>query len=498
VPVQHGFGPCGRAGPDICPVFHDFPVTDEHEPGDNNDQPDEGEQEEENHRVHAASKPPEGVAGMTRLGRNRGVRNGWQAVGSAAAGFAFTLLVFYPGIMTHDAGYVYDAIGSPSPGDWQSPVMTLLWALVDPLAPGPASLFLLTAALYWTGFGTLAFALSRSGPVLALLLPAAALLPPAFVFVGILWRDVLFATVWLAASAVGFVAGGARPGLRTAMTIVALALVVLGVLLRPNGVIAAPVLVAAILWPQRLSLSRLVLAYLPVAFVLAGLVQLVYYGLLDAKRQHPEQSVMVFDLGGMSHYAGDNRLPGSWTAAQDEAIRRTCYRPTEWDIYWWREPCRFVMEELERNGLFGSPDLSAAWRNAVLDHPLAYLRHRLAYAWNFLAQPNLTMFVVDIAKGGDVFADHPLFNAIRAVHDGLKPTLLFRPGVWLLGCIVVATLGWRQRATRGGVLAIGLAGSAVLYVLSFAALGVASDFRYGYWAVLATLAGGAACGARCR
>ena len=53
--------------------------------------------------------------------------------------FALTLYVFYPGIMTFDARYVYQDIAKGFFGDWQSPVMTLLWALIDPIAPGRLS-----------------------------------------------------------------------------------------------------------------------------------------------------------------------------------------------------------------------------------------------------------------------------------------------------------------------------------------------------------------------
>src|SRR3954468_4485143 len=121
-----------------------------------------------------------------------------------AAGFALTLYIFYPGVMTFDARYVYQDIAKGFFGDWQSPVMTLLWSLVDPIAPGPASLLLLMAALYWLAFGLLALTIARRSPWLALLLPLLALTPSAFVFVGIIWRDVLFAAAWLLAGALVF------------------------------------------------------------------------------------------------------------------------------------------------------------------------------------------------------------------------------------------------------------------------------------------------------
>jgi hypothetical protein len=51
-------------------------------------------------------------------------------------------------------------------------------------------------------------------------------------------------------------------------------------------------------------------------------------------------------------------------------------------------------------------------------------------------------------------------------------------------------LTWRRRETPEGAFVLGVCGSAALYVLTFAAVGVASDFRYGYLAVLAGIAGG--------
>jgi peptidoglycan/LPS O-acetylase OafA/YrhL len=72
----------------------------------------------------------------------------------------------------------------------------------------------------------------------------------------------------------------------------------------------------------------------------------------------------------------------------------------------------------------------------------------------------------------------------------LKLTPLFRTGSWLLVCLIVCGFAWRRRETPEGAFALGVCGSAAVYVLSFFAVGVASDFRYGYWAVLAGMVGG--------
>ena len=106
------------------------------------------------------------------------------------AGFALTLLVFYPGVMTYDARFVHEDIAKGTLGDWQSPVMTVLWALIDPIAPGPASMFLLIVTLYWLAFGLLAYTVARRSIWPAVIVLLLALSPPAFVFQGIIWRDV--------------------------------------------------------------------------------------------------------------------------------------------------------------------------------------------------------------------------------------------------------------------------------------------------------------------
>ena len=116
-----------------------------------------------------------------------------------AAGYGLTQWIFYPGIMTYDAKFVYEDIAKGTLGDWQSPVMVWLWRVIDPVAPGAGSLFLLTATAYWLGFALLSLALAARGRRGAVLLPILALMPPALAFVGIIWRDVLLAACWLPA-----------------------------------------------------------------------------------------------------------------------------------------------------------------------------------------------------------------------------------------------------------------------------------------------------------
>ena len=409
-----------------------------------------------------------------------------------AAGFGLTLLIFYPGVMTYDAKFVYQDIAKGTMGDWQSPVMVWLWALIDPIAPGAGSMFLLFATTYWLGFGVLSLALASRGKASALLLPLLAMTPPALSLAGIIWRDVLFATCWLLAATVAFAVSERPSPIRLTGQVLALVLVILGVLLRPNALLAAPILAAYIVWLSLVSLRKAAILYVPAAIGLFGIVQLVYYGILDAKRQHPLQTIMIFDLGGISHFSKVNQFPVDWSESENAMLLNGCYQPTQWDIYWRLEPCDFVMGKVEREkGLFGTSAIPRAWLLAILHHPVAYLRHRSAFMWNFLAADNLTMWTADVEHPTkNVFADRAAFNAMVSAHDMLKPTPFLRVGFWLLACIIVCCLGWRRTSSREAAFALGVCGSATIYVLSFSAVGVASDYRYGYWAVLAAIAGG--------
>jgi len=417
-------------------------------------------------------------------------RNVLLIVGLAAAGFAFTLYVFYPGIMTFDSLYIYKDMAKRAFGDWQSPVLMGLWMLVDPIAPGPGSIFLLTAALYWSAFAIMALGVARHSPRLALLVPVLGMMPPAFVLVGVIWRDILFGISWLLAAGLVFLFYDRDWKARVPVQICAFALLAFGVLLRPNALAAAPVLLAYLVWPSQFSWKRAVVFYVPAALGLLGLVQVTYYGLFGAERQHPLHSIMVFDLGGISHFADENVFPGNWTAQESALITRGCYKPIAWDIYWTQEPCMFVMERLENKKLFGSPVLTRAWRQSIVKYPLAYLQHRVSYQWSFLTDVGLALWSRDFDDPDKIaFADKPRLMALKAVNDTLNPTPLFRPGTWLLLDIALCFFAWRRRDTASGALVLGMCGSAAIYVMTFVVVGVSTDLRYAYWAVLAGLTG---------
>jgi len=426
--------------------------------------------------------------------RRAGAARELTVFGLIAAGYALTVLVFYPGYVTIDAGYVYGEARDWQFGDWQSPAMGVLWRLIDPLAPGGPSMFLLTITLYWFGFGTLALIAARRSALLGVATPLLALLPPAFFLLALIWRDILFAVIWLAAVVLVFAVAGRAPRVRWPFQAFALLAIAFGVLLRPNAIFAAPLVAAYAIWPLRFDLRRTAIVFVPAVALFYALVPLTYYGALAAKHQHPLHSILVFDLGGITRFSGENQFPVAWSAEETALLAGPCYDPVHWDTYWHLPPCPFVMRRLERrdDAIFGTARLFDAWWRAVAAHPLAYLEHRATFAWQLLARSNLVLPVWDWRDAPAGYGHSARFAPVLALHAMLQPTLLFRAGLWLVLAFAVAAFAWPTRATPEGAFAVAVTAAAIFYVLTFFPVGVAADFRYVYWCVLATLAGAVA------
>ena len=114
------------------------------------------------------------------------------------------------------------------------------------------------------------------------------------------------------------------------------------------------------LWPARFDLRRAALWFLPAVIACYALVPAVYYGLIGAKRTNPLHSVMVFDLGGITHFTGENQFPVAWSDAETALLTSKCYDlANSGTCTGTREPCQFVMKRLERpdDVIFGTSRL---------------------------------------------------------------------------------------------------------------------------------------------
>lgn len=414
-----------------------------------------------------------------------------------AAGFALSVWLLFPGFTTHDALAVYDQAHAGRLGDWQPPLMGLVWVWLEPLfGYGPQALFLPVAALYWLGWLTAFMALRRTGARSSRLVLVIPFLPPTFAILGVLWRDVMFAVLWLMAIGLAaLVADRSRPW-RILATVAALACVLVGYWIRPNALFAAVPVLAYVLWPRGWSWRRIVVAAVPALALLAASTHVINYQILDAHDDFPTHSIFVFDLAGITHFSGTNVFPvDDWTPEEVETIKSTCYQPSYWDAMWWPQ-CTFAMGRINRDippgtKLFGSPRLRDAWVAALAEHPLAYARHRLAFFWALMTGRNMVVF--DQRKSGQwrflvarSTAYYRFETTVLWLHER---TPLFRGLTWLILAVLVGIAGVKASDGRAKAAILALSSSGIVYTLTYTLFGVAAEYRYVYWTAMSSLLG---------
>lgn len=412
----------------------------------------------------------------------------------ALAGFVLSALVFYPGLFTPDSLRQFDQAQSGQFADWHPPTMAAVWRLLLLIYHGPQPLFLLHLALFWSGAFAVAEALARRGAAWAIWFPLVGFLPFVFNFLGVLWKDVALASSWFFAVAWTL----HRRELGRAAHILELAAIWLvfsyGALVRANSIFAAAPLALYLaggdvlskrIWPQ------IAAGILTPTLILAG-THVIDNKILHAKHDYPEDSLLLFDLHGMSNVLDRNLLPGPWTPQEARRIPG-CYHPDSWSWFFDGNACGFIVDRYYERNLWGSKSISSAWLETVKAHPGAYARHRIAFTSEFMrirwSTPPRDIWT-DSAMEEARYAHHPgpIFRAYETLCENLADTPFFRPWFWLLvsGAAFAVSLRRADSGTRR--FASALCASAIIYLLTYIAVGVASDFRYAYWSICAALA----------
>ncbi|WP_252830407.1 hypothetical protein [Yersinia aldovae] len=129
------------------------------------------------------------------------------------------------------------------------------------------------------------------------------------------------------------------------------------------------------------------------------------------------------------------------------------------------------------------------WVTSIYHEPSAYLKHRYENYMKLLWHPNAvldsqTMGISDGLK----FEKTGMFRALEMTTKLFKDTFIFKPGFWLIASFVFSFYGLFTRKSFARDVFLALNTSSFLYLLAYFFVGVASDYRYAYWSILATSA----------
>lgn len=404
---------------------------------------------------------------------------------------------YWPGIMTADAINQYGQAVEGAYDDWHPPIMAWLWHQLIGIHTGPAPMFVIQLALYWTGYALIVHdAYRRDQRVTAVLVTLCALMPFPLAIMGAVLKDCLMQGLLLCAVALSLRSGApgeARGGTRgetwgggLARSIAVLLLLLAG-LLRFNAFLATlplllPLLPTALLrTPVRIAATALVaLAVTLVAMPLTN-------RLIGAEPSGVTLSLVIFDLGGITRHTGVSMLPDVGVA-NPVAVNAHCYRPDKWDSYspWGHPPCPIgfdrIRQTLDDTGTSAFP----LWARAVLAHPIAYARHRADHFnlnARFLVHDEVVGAAPDRAVENEWGFTVPMNAGLRFI-DRLAAASVHSPLGWPIWWMVLAAgliAVSPGLPSRDRIVPIALSG--LLYGLGYLVFSVSVELRYHLWTI---------------
>jgi hypothetical protein len=402
-------------------------------------------------------------------------------------------IVFYPGILHHDAWAYFAAARTDDFTNWQPPLLGKLWIPLHAIWNGPQPMLVLFMAGYWSGFALLARAFEAEGGKLAACTFAAGLFPLALNFNGQLVKDIGMAVCLLLAA--GIAAALVRGAIKKrAATVGAMWLfLVMGAFMRANALFALPPLldlagVATSLYWAKTGWIKRAAAVSLIAIAFAPGHILADRHVFRVRDIHPVSQLQIFDIGGITYFSGIDRFRGFF-GPDFVAKNRGCYTPRYWDVYGWGG-CEEVYENLKPQ--FGWP-LTRMWLEALAADPVSYLAHRIAHINVFLQficrDCKQMIYTGAQSTNQDEFTFTPtvLYEAIDLASEAINDSPFGRPYVWLALCFAWSLAAFAIPDPVTQRITLSIAASGALYASAFAVVGIASDYRYIYWTMLCAL-----------
>jgi hypothetical protein len=407
----------------------------------------------------------------------------------ASLGMILTLRAFFPGIVTSDALDQYHQATTFIFGDWHPPVMSFIWAITNDWIPGPFGMLLLECFLYWGALLLISLSIPEQHNKTALFVIILGFMPFTIGTLSHIWKDVLHAVFWLfAVGVICNVIASAKIRYKKSMVFAAFMLLI-GSMMRFNAIFGLLPLVWLLF--NKVNMSKwkriiVVLILFPLCTILLNAT--FNYGFLNAAKSRVYQSLIIFDLGGVSNYSKKDYFAEKWNDEEKFRVISSCYNSSAWDVYAWGE-CSFVLKKVQDSGSWTDGSLMKKWINAIYQEPGAYLKHRYDNFNHLMWSPNLILGDRTTENTlGFKYEKTGMFRTLEMMTNFLKDTLIFKPGFWLFASLLFLLYGLSARVCFARDVFLALNASSFLYLLAYFFVGVASDFRYSYWSILATTA----------
>lgn len=312
-------------------------------------------------------------------------------------GMAFIqLLAFWPGELTPDSIGQYAMATSGQYSDHHPPIMSLVWRYLDMIVKGPGLMMVLQLTLLYTG---LYFAIKSLGNhpkrYLMLLYP---LVPSLLIYTHYIWKDVAFAYSFVCVAGV-LAWVGSRPVPHNRLSIkLAIPLFIIlyyGTAVKYQAQFVAPIfifwMIYLMLRPMRSLKIWLLVSGLVTCCFLTAMLNINKELTKEAGQLHSWQLVKLYDLAAMS-VALDKPLFPEANMTEHFSMERLHKEFSQDDIV----PLAFPENAILQKGKTEEDRdiLWSTWAKEILNHPVAYLKHRFSnLAFVLLSTPGLNVYL---------------------------------------------------------------------------------------------------------
>ena len=331
---------------------------------------------------------------------------------AAAIGLLSTMAILYPGQYPFDSAYQLWQARSGKFNTASPVVMTALWSLLLKCSPNPATLLFLNLTMFWTGLGLCVIAVSSTAWVRLLLLLIAGMAPLTRVQMAHLLTDAHLTAVLVLA--VGLAAWGLTEALRAPL-FASLALLLYAGAIRYNAV-AAILPLGAVVCAALMPKARRNWRAASSAAVALGLMSLAAGLAFDravaVQRVTPWPVIALWDIASIS-VSSDSMLLPSFAHGPGltvDELRTTGAFDATTATYLFQRTHAGMRDGLEEPYSADQlRELRTAWLDAVREHPVAYIRHRLLTFWLLVGPHRGATHGIPYNIGRTQYRDNPPF-----------------------------------------------------------------------------------------
>lgn len=404
-------------------------------------------------------------------------------IGLAAFFVALYASVFYPGYLTADSLYMLSqGTGQEPLTNWHPPFIVLTWGILFSFYKSAGGVWLIQIALYITAAVFFSLRLRNCFLAQASFIVLLAY-PPIFTNMGALWKDcwVVSTTLLCAGCSIDAIEHKKMKSVILTGFYFAVSL-----LIRVDyAIIAAPFVISAVFFgmPAANSLQkkiRMILFFLLLGFGVVLVNQ--WAGSFVSQRRNPWVNAAIWDIAGIEHYSRTQSSADGYNSKTSDPIVFGPYKM--FDINLPQEP-------LKMDPTIESKQIFSLWLEHVSKHPSAYIKHRLHVAEAFLGIgtpevhypfPRAEMSSSPLTQRSE---RSQLNIDLYWFFDAHANGAMYRYWRYVGVAAVLLILSMACKTTTSVEVSIFLS---VLFSASRFLILPATDFRYGLWMVIGSIA----------